>query len=293
MGWETDIRQLDLNARPVHFAACAGDKLTLLEVQFPNRAHQLTAPPRDRLTFGIPKAPQCPVNIRNTPVSSESITYFADGVESVSEEMFSAFTVSIDVVHMQSSIQHLDSASSFQLAAESRKVDTVELTKVRRVLSAAIELAGLESLGRATRAALFRNFEAQLPDMITRMWSAGETEGPGPSGHRRRDVIRRSIKRLAGEPAGQCRIEDLCQAGACSQRTLERSYREHFGITPKQYLNRYRLAGVHKALLNAEETRSIGDLAADWGFWHLSQFATNYRAMYGERPSETARRARA
>ena len=90
----------------------------------------------------------------------------------------------------------------------------------------------------------------------------------------------------------QCQIEDLCEAGACSQRTLERSFRERFGITPKQYLNRVRLAGVHRALADPEEERSIGDLAAHWGFWHLSQFAASYRSMYGELPSQTAQRAR-
>ncbi|CAG9232914.1 hypothetical protein BVI1335_880001 [Burkholderia vietnamiensis] len=31
------------------------------------------------------------------------------------------------------------------------------------------------------------------------------------------------------------------------------------------------------------------DVAAAWGFWHLSQFATDYRRMFGKRPSETLR----
>ena len=32
------------------------------------------------------------------------------------------------------------------------------------------------------------------------------------------------------------------------------------------------------------------DAAAAFGFWHMSQFALDYREMFGERPSETLRR---
>ncbi|WP_408635108.1 helix-turn-helix domain-containing protein [Oleiphilus messinensis] len=31
----------------------------------------------------------------------------------------------------------------------------------------------------------------------------------------------------------------------------------------------------------------MADVAADWGFWHLSQFSKDYRQLFGERPSDT------
>ena len=34
---------------------------------------------------------------------------------------------------------------------------------------------------------------------------------------------------------------------------------------------------------------SVADVAASWGFWHLSHFAADYKAMFGELPSETLR----
>jgi AraC family ethanolamine operon transcriptional activator len=33
----------------------------------------------------------------------------------------------------------------------------------------------------------------------------------------------------------------------------------------------------------------VQDVAEAWGFWHLSQFATDYRRLFGKRPSETLR----
>nr|WP_269767767.1 helix-turn-helix domain-containing protein [Oleiphilus messinensis] len=37
---------------------------------------------------------------------------------------------------------------------------------------------------------------------------------------------------------------------------------------------------------SAEQTQ-VADVAADWGFWHLSQFSKDYRQLFGERPSDT------
>ena len=291
-GWETDTRQLDLHAKSVRFAACIGQDLILLKVYFPNRAHQQAKPPGDRITFGIPAAPQTDLRIGGAPVSSESITCFTDGLETVSEPMFSAYTISLDARRLQSSASRLSPGRDPAFSAENRQVDTRTLTRIRHGLSEILEFAGNPALPEATRTSLFENFEAQLPGMLSSLWLGAEPRTAHVGTGRRREVTRRTMDFLSTDARRQCRIEDLCAAGACSQRTLERSYREQFGITPKQYLNRIRLAAVHRALLKSGEERSIGDIAAYWGFWHLSQFAANYRAMYGEPPSQTAQRSR-
>jgi AraC family ethanolamine operon transcriptional activator len=35
----------------------------------------------------------------------------------------------------------------------------------------------------------------------------------------------------------------------------------------------------------------VQDVAAAWGFWHMSQFATDYRKLFGMRPSDTLKAA--
>jgi AraC family ethanolamine operon transcriptional activator len=37
---------------------------------------------------------------------------------------------------------------------------------------------------------------------------------------------------------------------------------------------------------------TVTRVALDWGFEHLSQFARDYRGVYGETPSATLRRTR-
>ena len=82
-------------------------------------------------------------------------------------------------------------------------------------------------------------------------------------------------------------VTDLCQVANVSRRTLQYSFESMLSISPMQYLRMSRLNGVRRALMEAEAGESIADLAAQWGFWHMSQFAKDYRLLFGERPSNT------
>ena len=86
-----------------------------------------------------------------------------------------------------------------------------------------------------------------------------------------------------GPPA----IQDVCQAAGVSWRTLDYAFRELFGVTPKQYLQATRLDGVRKELHRRGPSAKISDIANNWGFWHMGQFAADYKRQFGELPSET------
>jgi hypothetical protein len=51
------------------------------------------------------------------------------------------------------------------------------------------------------------------------------------------------------------------------------------------------LSRVRNDLLRFDEGESITDLANVHGFWHMGQFAADYRLLFGELPSKTAARA--
>ena len=86
---------------------------------------------------------------------------------------------------------------------------------------------------------------------------------------------------------------ELCKQAECSQRSLEISFLKRFGVTPKKYIKCLRLAKVNRGLrkFNAQQCDSIIELAACHGFWHMGQFAADYRNIYGELPSETLNRS--
>jgi len=88
---------------------------------------------------------------------------------------------------------------------------------------------------------------------------------------------------------------EICEHTKCSQRTLEKCFSNRFGVTPKKYIKCLRLAEVNKGLQNFDACGydSIIELAGINGFWHMGQFAADYRLIYGELPSDTLNRKQA
>jgi AraC-like DNA-binding protein len=87
-------------------------------------------------------------------------------------------------------------------------------------------------------------------------------------------------------------LMDVAQAAHCGIRSLHRAFHEWRGISPMRYLKEVRLRNVRQALLNPTEGDCVTDLAIRWGFLHLGQFSVDYRRAFGEKPSDTFRRAR-
>lgn len=89
-------------------------------------------------------------------------------------------------------------------------------------------------------------------------------------------------------------IPDLCLALKISRRTLQYSFESVLGINPVAYLRAIRLNRVRRAIKENDGLAdlTVADMAARWGFWHLSKFSANYKAMFGELPSVTLRESR-
>ncbi len=103
------------------------------------------------------------------------------------------------------------------------------------------------------------------------------------------ELARRYIREHLTDPI---RLSDLCAHTHLQARSLEYGFREILGLSPVSYVKALRLNEVRGQLLsNVPEPRSISELALDAGFWHLSQFAADYRKFFLETPSATRQRA--
>lgn len=104
--------------------------------------------------------------------------------------------------------------------------------------------------------------------------------------------VARSLEFIHNSDLENLSAVDLCKNAGCSQRTLEKCFSKRIGVTPKKYVKCLRLARVHKELRNfdAQGYDSIIELAGIHGFWHMGQFAADYRRIYGELPSDTLNR---
>ena len=86
-------------------------------------------------------------------------------------------------------------------------------------------------------------------------------------------------------------VRDLAAAAHTSERTLERAFGHEFGISPKKFLFGHRIYGAFRQLRQSNPSQSnVADIAYAWGFWHMGQFARDYRRYFGELPSATLQR---
>lgn len=109
----------------------------------------------------------------------------------------------------------------------------------------------------------------------------------------RQEIIRRSGELLEARHGEHVSVEELAVAARVSQRTLRTAFNDYFGTGPGQYLQLRRLNQVHRALKAAEsETNLVSDILLAHGVWEFSRFASRYRRLFGELPSETLRSKR-
>ena len=86
-------------------------------------------------------------------------------------------------------------------------------------------------------------------------------------------------------------LSDLCHASGVSERRVRSAFYECFQMSPTAYLRVAALNAVRHQLLYGPYRRdTVSRAATDWGFWHLSRFAGQYRALFGESPSNTVAR---
>jgi len=114
---------------------------------------------------------------------------------------------------------------------------------------------------------------------------------PAPLRPRRNVALRAEafLRRSLDEPV---RIEDVCTAVHASRPAVHRSFRAAFGTSPMAYWKALRLDAARKDLKKARRGTTVAGVATTWGFFRLGYFSGDYRAMFGEMPSETLCRAR-
>ncbi|WP_159090152.1 helix-turn-helix domain-containing protein [Ruegeria sp. Alg231-54] len=118
----------------------------------------------------------------------------------------------------------------------------------------------------------------------------GEAHEDKSTAFQRRRALRLALERMEQFACDPLSIAEICKSVSCSWRTLDRVFKEEFGIGPKAYFVRFRLGRARNELLTSDPAFTVINIANRWGFWHMGQFAADYKKMFGELPSTTLKR---
>ena len=108
----------------------------------------------------------------------------------------------------------------------------------------------------------------------------------------RYQISRRAYRYLRERLEDPPSILDLCAHIGTSYATLERGFRELYGVGPRAFVQAMRLSRARNALLHPTKGTTVTGVAMQWGFFELGRFSARYRKAFGEPPGETLRKAR-
>lgn len=128
----------------------------------------------------------------------------------------------------------------------------------------------------------------QLLDVLN-----GDEDPTTTSATGRMRIVAKARELILANPDAPPSILELCHHVGASRRKLQYCFQEALGINPVAYLRTLRLNAARRALCHAGVADCVQDIAGHWGFWHLGRFASEYKQLFGEKPSQTLRRVHA
>jgi AraC family ethanolamine operon transcriptional activator len=169
------------------------------------------------------------------------------------------------------------SAAAEPLRALHRRV----MVDAAALLEAAPNGAADDVAARQLRDALLIEWFEALPESID--------ASALPNALARKRLVDRACELMLAQPDEPLSMLEVCRRVGASRRKLNYCFQEALSTSPVKYLRAVRLNGVRRALRAG--AASVQDAAAHWGFWHLGQFARDYKGQFGELPSQTLKGA--
>jgi AraC family ethanolamine operon transcriptional activator len=291
--WQLDLRQLDCGSFQGELLQFGVGNVQITDARFGRSLLQTGAPPPGLRTIGVPAKSKMRLVWRGIQMTGNDILIFPQGAElaSVSNPDFHIYTCSFpdDLLAEAANFMGVDTMDQLCGTTEVFRCRSEDINSLRRCLrrfSRNLRFNEKILLDPRFAAHVTLDLPCRLLKAIARSVGACVSKTS-----RKRDLalIRADayIEQFAHE---DLRIGDLCRVAQVSQRTLEYAFAERYGLTPKAFLVARRLNAVRRELRAANPSgQRIVDIANGWGFWHMGQFASDYRKQFGELPSQTLR----
>jgi AraC family ethanolamine operon transcriptional activator len=256
--------------------------------------HQRGCTALNALTIGLTEEGIDEVTTPNGAVQQDDILCFPSGRElsAVSQARFKGLSLSIS----ETLIDEVAESCGLPVGASIGKVQQVlhcsrsNMNTIRRELRrVSRSLAQIRTA--ANSSGIIRDLEFNLIRHLLQAITNSRPTDRLRLTNRKQLVLQRARDYMEANTNKPITVLELAQASGSCVRTLEYVFRDYFNVTPKTYLKSRRLVAVRHELLRSLPSESlINEIANRWGFWHMSQFAADYRRFFGELPTETLNR---
>jgi AraC-like DNA-binding protein len=295
-GWAADFRRLRGGRFRGELRVLRAGGGQILDASFNTPIDQSGFPPSDVLTVAFGQASGLDTRWRGREVGREPLIVFRPGraFRTWSGPSFSVRTISLSTDRLTERAHLLGLPSWEEIVGESEVLSASrELLAQLRSLTSSLLRASRTSPEMAGTPAGALAMGEEIPDLLLKSLAAaagGRRRGERHTAARARLVIR-AREMVEARPDDPPTVSDLCKALNVSVRTLQNAFRETAHSTPSSYLKSVRLTLVRRDLraasLDPATLPRVSDIANRHGFWHMGQFARDYRKFFGELPSAT------
>lgn len=289
--WDLELQQLDAGEFQGRVLQFGIGNVHIGEARFGRTLKQSGAPPAGMRTIAVPGSAGIDWKWRGVHVDGQSLMIFPRGAEldATSDSRFHVFTCSFPESLLASAAEALGIEGFESLAGghDVVKATATHMAKLRHTLRELCDrMTDDES---ATGDAEF--VETVTRDLPSLLLTATQTSSSRPmhlSAAKRARILSSAEDYIEQRADESLTVAQVCQAVQTSLRALQYAFAEKYGISPKAYIRAIRLNKARRELRASDPAQfAVSDIANRWGFWHMGQFAADYRRHFGELPSET------
>jgi len=285
-GWDMDWQQLEAGRPKIQTSVISCRETVIQRYYISHKAQQRGSAPDDFATFGFAN-PKSPMNIGGSNIPELGILFNfnnPNGFEMISGSEFGGISVSFPrekFFHLARQFKIDESQITEGKLAFAKVSQSDELGAVRNYLNA---LNHGDSDARSKKTFI----DTELPYRFLNALAGLAPEPSSENPTARRKGLRQALEFIDANAQDNPSIIDICFAVDVSPRSLNRAFNEYFGIGPKRYLLNLRLLNVRRQLRNtSDDLTKVADIANEWEFWHMGDFAREYRQFFGEYPAES------
>jgi AraC family ethanolamine operon transcriptional activator len=287
-----DTLKLDSGLFGANLSILSAPEFSLVKTALNNRLKYTLLTPADRITFSISASESAPaLRVNGIQLTDKTLSIYpsereTSGITLPGAEIYD-FQISLSMLHeKQERLEIVKEQTSPKKNFSHCEVSRKNLNEIRCLIK--ILFDRIDGLPLDASTALFiEEAREEITEKFICLSCNGLAEKLPPPWLRRR-VVQKSIEFLDSCRSFPVSIPDICKQVGASERTMRYAFADYFGVSPKQYLQAFRLNCARRQLQRANsENYKVIDIAQNWGFSHMGKFAADYNRLFGEYPSET------
>lgn len=290
--WDVDFRMLSKSSFYAYLNMYLSDTIQLTRTKLNGKVDQYGLSPAGFRSIVIPVCKQGHFDWLGKKVTKNQLLIFPKNgtLDAVSFDGFDVFIVDVHEAFLEQTLESLrykHAAKLFKGEEQYLYLDQQFAFKFHQLAENILQQALIQQSRKNNLENLQLYLVEHLISPLLKYINNG-SRYDNSLGERRRDrALKNAVQLINTDAKNAPTISQLCQLTKVSERTLEYAFLEKYQMSPSEFIKATRLHKVRKELIVAREQNiKISTIASNYGFWHMGQFAADFKKQFGCLPSE-------